>query len=64
MESKPQALSACIICHAERAQGIRICGQFICLDCERDIVHSDVNDAYYQHYVKEMKRIWLSALSM
>ncbi|GEO26371.1 hypothetical protein AAC03nite_21560 [Alicyclobacillus acidoterrestris] len=63
LEKQVAADSSCIICHLEKPHGIRICGQFICTDCERDIVHSEVNDAHYQHYVTEMKRIWLSAQS-
>ncbi|WAH37307.1 sigma factor G inhibitor Gin [Alicyclobacillus dauci] len=64
METKPSAASECIICHEVKLQGIRICGQFICSTCEQDIVHSDVQDARYQHYVNEMKRIWWSALAL
>lgn len=58
------ALADCIICHEPKEEGIRIFGQLICSECERDIVHSDVKDAAYSHYVEEMKRIWLSALSL
>lgn len=56
--------SGCIICHELKQQGIRICGVFLCTECERDIVHSDVHDANYKYYVEEMKRIWISALSL
>lgn len=58
------ALSECIICHKPKEEGIRIFGQMICLDCEREIVHADVGDEAYSRYVEEMKRIWLSALSL
>ncbi|MFB5190511.1 sigma factor G inhibitor Gin [Alicyclobacillus fastidiosus] len=64
MGTHPKEISSCIICHQGKDQGIRICGQFICSDCERDIVNSDVRDEHYQHYVNEMKRIWLSALTL
>ena len=55
--------SECIICHQSKPLGIRICGEFICLDCERDIVHTDVTDAGYNRFVEGMKRIWLAATS-
>lgn len=64
METSRANRTDCIICHVQKGDGISICGQFICSDCERDIVHSDVQDAVYQHYVEEMKRIWISALSL
>ena len=54
---------ACIICREEKDAGIRICGQFICSACEREIVGTDVTDDRYHHYVDSMKLIWLAALS-
>jgi hypothetical protein len=53
----------CVICSLPKVQGIRICGQWICSDCEREIVKTDVTDAKYPHFVEAMKKIWLSALS-
>ncbi|MDP9729289.1 sigma factor G inhibitor Gin [Alicyclobacillus tolerans] len=53
----------CIICGMTRSAGIRICGEFICIDCEQAIVHTEVGDPRYSLYVECMKRIWLSALS-
>lgn len=64
LEPEHRAVSECIICHFAKPNGIRICGEFICADCEQDIVHANVDDAVYQHYVQEMKRIWISALSL
>ncbi|MCL6600828.1 MAG: sigma factor G inhibitor Gin [Alicyclobacillus macrosporangiidus] len=48
----------CIVCQQEKADGITVCGQFICMDCERAIVSTDVSDVRYKHYVDCMKRIW------
>ncbi|EJY56965.1 Sigma-G inhibitor, Gin [Alicyclobacillus hesperidum URH17-3-68] len=64
VESMQPPLAECIICHKPKLYGIHICGQMICLDCERAIVHADVEDEAYAYYVEEMKRIWLSALSL
>lgn len=64
MEQQPSGESVCIICHDAKPSGIRICNQFICHDCERDIVHAKVGDEQYRRYVEEMKRIWISALSL
>ncbi len=53
----------CIICSEQKTQGIRICEQWICTDCEREIVCTDVGDVRYHFFVEAMKKIWLSALS-
>ncbi|MCL6516607.1 sigma factor G inhibitor Gin [Alicyclobacillus sp.] len=48
----------CIVCGQAKTDGISVCGQFICMDCERAIVTTDVDDVRYRHYVDCMKRIW------
>ena len=53
----------CIICNEQKEQGMKICEQWICCDCEREIVRTDVSDVRYQFFVEAMKKIWLSALS-
>lgn len=53
----------CIICHRSKFIGIRVCGQFICNECEREIVKTDVSDPRYFNYVEGMKRIWFAAIS-
>lgn len=58
-----EELETCIICQQRKAEGIRIFGQFLCRECEQEIVHTDVGDARYAHYIDCMKRIWLAALS-
>ncbi|GMA50567.1 hypothetical protein GCM10025857_19240 [Alicyclobacillus contaminans] len=61
MEEQPK--TSCLVCHQEKAIGLRICGQFLCADCEREIVATDVSDARYSYYVECMKKIWLAAIS-
>jgi len=53
----------CIVCQTAKALGIHVCGQFICIDCERAIVSTDVTDERYFHYIACMKQIWLAATS-
>lgn len=55
---------SCIICGRAGLEGMRVCGQLICNACEREIVQTDVEDDDYQHYVEQMKLIWLSALAL
>lgn len=49
---------ACMICELIKIEGIRICDQFICEDCESEMVRTDVKDHKYPFYVHQMKRIW------
>lgn len=53
----------CIVCFKQKELGIRIFQQFMCTDCEREIVQTDVQDAKYPYYIDRMKQIWLSAIS-
>jgi hypothetical protein len=55
--------TTCIVCEDPKDRGLHICGQFICEDCERDIVATDVSDARYRYYIECMKKIWLAAIS-
>lgn len=58
-----ETYSECIVCERAEPNGIRIFGQFICQQCEQNIVHTDVCDELYPHYIECMKRIWLAATS-
>jgi hypothetical protein len=62
-EPKVETGGTCIVCCAHKEHGIRIFQQFMCTDCEREIVQTDVQDAKYPYYIDRMKRIWLSAIS-
>jgi hypothetical protein len=50
--------STCIICKESKQDGIRICMQFICADCEKEMIHTDVKDAKYPFFINQMKQIW------
>ncbi|CAM3965065.1 sigma factor G inhibitor Gin [Alicyclobacillus pomorum] len=56
-------MNSCIVCNEHKPAGIFICGQFLCADCERDIVATDVSDLRYRYYIDCMKKIWLAAIS-
>lgn len=50
---------ACIICGEKKADGISIVSEFICEDCEAEMVHTDVKDDKYDFFIHQMKQIWL-----
>ncbi|WP_199623824.1 sigma factor G inhibitor Gin [Paenibacillus alkalitolerans] len=57
--NREQAEAAqCIICEQKRREGITICSEFICSDCETEMVRTDVKDAKYPFFISQMRRIW------
>ncbi|TDF91619.1 inhibitor of sigma-G Gin [Paenibacillus piri] len=47
----------CIICGQNKEQGIIIISEFICEDCEHEMVQTDVMDAKYPFFILQMKQI-------
>ncbi|MDR6227139.1 sigma factor G inhibitor Gin [Desmospora profundinema] len=50
---------SCVVCQEEQTEGITILEAFICKDCERDIVKTEVEDMRYPHYVVQMRQLWM-----
>lgn len=48
----------CIICGQDKENGIVIVSEFICEECEAEMVRTDVRDARYPFFIHQMKRIW------
>lgn len=53
-----RVLQPCIICRKPKAQGIRICYQMICEECETEIVNTEVSDERYPYFIHQMRQIW------
>jgi hypothetical protein len=49
--------NTCIICGETKASGIMILSEFICDECEAEIVRTDVLDAKYPFFIHQMKQI-------
>ena len=49
---------ACMICQQQRPEGLHICGEFICVECEREMINTDVRDAKYPFFIHQMKQVW------
>jgi len=58
MEQEQQ--NQCIICNQIKPEGIRICSEFICADCETEMINTDVTDDKYPFFVSQMKQVWFS----
>lgn len=48
----------CIICGQTKEHGILIISEFICEDCEHEMVQTDVMDAKYPFFIRQMKQIF------
>lgn len=59
MQIRPDPLPQCIVCTEQSDQGIYIWTQFICKQCEGEMVETEVCDEKYSFFVKQMKKIWL-----
>lgn len=47
----------CIICETKKQKGIHLYTQFICNDCEREIISTDTRDERYKYYLNQLKKI-------
>ncbi|WP_025689394.1 sigma factor G inhibitor Gin [Paenibacillus zanthoxyli] len=59
MEQDHAKTEICIICGQEKEEGIRIVSQFICEDCEAEMVRTEAEDAKYRFFIGRMKKIGL-----
>lgn len=57
MEEK-QKEYRCIVCGKCTEDGIHICKQWICVDCESEIVKTDVEDEKYPFFIHQLRRLW------
>jgi|GEM_PF-358662 len=48
----------CLICGRGQRIGLHIAEEFICSDCEREMVRTEVWDAKYPYFVHRMKQMW------
>lgn len=45
----------CMICQVSAEEGISILDSFLCVDCEQEIVQTEVEDSRYSMFVYKMK---------
>ena len=57
-------LYVCMICECAGSNGIHILSQFICSDCEEEIVNTSVEDDLYIYFVERMRAVWLDLLEL
>ena len=47
----------CIVCETNKQLGIHLYTEFICTDCEKDMINTNTDDPKYQYYLKQLKKI-------
>lgn len=54
-----EQMEQCIICEEEKKDGIEVWGQFICHDCEQEMVKTDVGDRRYRFFIHRLRKLWI-----
>ncbi len=52
------SMGCCMICGAFVADGIWILSEFICDECESEIVQTDVQDEKYPFFIYQMRQLY------
>lgn len=47
----------CIICEQLKPKGIHLYTSFICTDCEKDLIHTDISDPRYKYFLSQLKKV-------
>lgn len=57
VENEQEAM-LCMICSQEKVEGIHIYFEWICDDCEAEIVRTEVEDERYPFFIYQLRKIW------
>ena len=64
MKNEQQCEEKCSVCEQKNDKGIHICEIYICENCEREIVCSDVSDEFYKYYLQKLRKLKHSLLNI
>lgn len=48
----------CFSCGASASGGLKILGQYLCKDCETNLVKCKIDKIEYQHWIDSCRRFW------
>ncbi|MGE8207440.1 sigma factor G inhibitor Gin [Heyndrickxia sp. NPDC080065] len=57
MPVKENIRKTCIICDQSKERGFHLYTSFICSDCEKDIIQTDINDPKYRFFINQLKLV-------
>ena len=58
MGDNMKKVRACSFCGSMRIQGIYILNQWMCRECEEELLKSDLDHPSYQENVSKIKNVW------
>lgn len=47
----------CVICEQKKSKGIHLYTSFICIECEKDLIQTEIGNPKYKYYLKQLKKI-------
>ena len=53
----------CVVCERQTVEGMHILSQFICTDCEREMIGTEADDELYGFFVMRLRGIWKELMS-
>ncbi|WP_374723886.1 sigma factor G inhibitor Gin [Calidifontibacillus erzurumensis] len=56
-ESKGSVGETCVICEKKKEKGIHLFTEFICSDCEQEMVSTETKDEKYKYYINQLKKV-------
>ncbi len=53
-----RATLVCFGCGSSIPDGLNIYGQYLCPDCEGKLIHTNINELDYQHWISVCRKFW------
>jgi hypothetical protein len=47
----------CVICEQMKPKGIHLYTSFICIECEKDLIQTDMSNPKYKYFLKQLRKI-------
>ncbi|WP_223703278.1 sigma factor G inhibitor Gin [Sutcliffiella deserti] len=47
----------CMVCEEKKDKGIHVYTEFLCRDCEKEMLQTDTSDPRYKFYLQQLKKI-------
>jgi hypothetical protein len=48
---------ACVICEQMKPKGIHLYTSFICIECEKEMLQTEISNPKYKYFLKQLRKI-------
>ena len=55
-----QSFEACAICEVKKKEGIHLYNIFLCMACEKALIHTEASDPLYHHHIEKLRKMNIS----